>query len=162
MVSGSPVLIFIDLAILLAINQIAVLSKRFFIEKTALRNHTDHTSVNRSKGHGSVCTTSLSRIHRHLHLYCRTPPTSLRSDNAQKPAQINGGTDTKTMPASQAKGQCAGNTLNTLILANRSGKHTHHAWPILSLFKNTSVSTSFIHPSPHKQSKTIQGKVCRG
>ena len=36
-----------------------------------------------------------------------------------KHAQINGGTDSKTLPASKVKGQCAGNTPNTLILANR-------------------------------------------
>ena len=36
-----------------------------------------------------------------------------------KPAQINGGRDTKTVPASNIKGQCAGKTPNTLILAYR-------------------------------------------
>ena len=36
-----------------------------------------------------------------------------------KPAQLNGGTDTKTVPASKIKGKCAGNTPETLILANR-------------------------------------------
>ena len=34
----------------------------------------------------------------------------------QKPPQINSETDTKTMPASKTEGQCACNTLNTLIL----------------------------------------------
>ena len=39
---------------------------------------------NRSKGHGSGCTTALSGMHRHLnHVYCRTPPTSLCMDNTQ-------------------------------------------------------------------------------
>mgnify|MGYP001799878469 CR=1 FL=1 len=37
-----------------------------------------------------------------------------------KPAQINSGTDSKTVPASKIKGQCAGNTPNTLNLANRT------------------------------------------
>mgnify|MGYP001798058788 CR=1 FL=1 len=36
-----------------------------------------------------------------------------------KPTQINCGVDSKTVPASKIKGQCAGNTPNTLILANR-------------------------------------------
>ena len=35
-----------------------------------------------------------------------------------KPAQINSGTDSKTVPTSKIKGQCAGNTPNTSILAN--------------------------------------------
>ena len=35
----------------------------------------------------------------------------------KKPAQLNGGMDTKTVPASNTKGKCAGNTPNTLILA---------------------------------------------
>ena len=34
-------------------------------------------------------------------------------------AQINGGTDTKEVPASKTKGQYAGNISITLILANR-------------------------------------------
>ena len=36
-----------------------------------------------------------------------------------KPVQLNGGTDTKTVPASKIKGQCSDNTPNTLILANK-------------------------------------------
>ena len=36
-----------------------------------------------------------------------------------KPAQLNGVTDSKTVPASKIKGQCTGNTTNTLIVANR-------------------------------------------
>ena len=37
-----------------------------------------------------------------------------------KPSQINSGTDSKTVHASKIiKGQCADNTPNTLILANR-------------------------------------------
>ena len=36
------------------------------------------------KGHGSGCTTALSRMHCHLYrVYCLTPPTSLCSDNTQ-------------------------------------------------------------------------------
>ena len=34
-------------------------------------------------------------------------------------AQIDNGTDTKTVPASKIKGQCTGDTPYTLILANR-------------------------------------------
>ena len=65
----------------------------------------------RSKGHGSGCTTTLSRMHHYLHcLYCWTPPTSLYSDNTQTPPQINNGTDPKTGPASKIKSQCACNT----------------------------------------------------
>ena len=46
-----------------------------------------------------------------------------------KPAQINSGTDSKTVPASKVKAQCTGNTPDTLIIANRprsevySGEH---------------------------------------
>ena len=36
-----------------------------------------------------------------------------------KPAQLKGGMDTETVPASKTKSKCAGNTPNTLILANR-------------------------------------------
>ena len=75
---------------------------------------------NRSKGHGSGCTTALSGMHRYLYrVHCLTPPASLCSDNTQNLlSSINGGTDTKTVPASKAKGNCAGNTPDTLILAN--------------------------------------------
>ena len=39
---------------------------------------------NRSKGHGSGCTTALSGMHRYLYrVYCLTPPTSRGSDNTQ-------------------------------------------------------------------------------
>ena len=68
---------------------------------------------NRSKGHGSGCTTAPQR---------NAPLSLLRvlSNTAHhtKPAQLYGGTDTK-MPASKTKGKCAGNTPNTFILANR-------------------------------------------
>ena len=40
----------------------------------------------------------------------------------KKPAQLNGGMDTKTVPASKTKGKCAGNTPNTSILANAERK----------------------------------------
>ena len=39
---------------------------------------------NKGKGHGSGCITALSGVHRYLYcVYCRTPPTSLYSDNTQ-------------------------------------------------------------------------------
>ena len=48
---------------------------------------------NRSQGHGSGCTTALSGMYCYL-----TQHTSLRRDT--KPAQINSGVDTKTVPQS--------------------------------------------------------------
>ena len=42
-----------------------------------------------------------------------------------KPAHTNGGTDTKTVPASKTKGECACNTPNTLILANGAEHKIH-------------------------------------
>ena len=39
-----------------------------------------------------------------------------------KPAQINGGTDNKTVPTSKAKGQCAGSTPNTIAFIWHSCK----------------------------------------
>ena len=78
------------------------------------------TTLDSFKGHGSGCKTALSVTHcHHYRVYCLTPPTSLCSDNTQNLHQINGGTDTKTVPTTKTKGQCAGNTPNTLILANR-------------------------------------------
>ena len=39
---------------------------------------------NKSKSHGSGCTTSISRMHRYLYcVYCLTPSTSLCNDNRQ-------------------------------------------------------------------------------
>ena len=69
----------------------------------------------RSKGHGSGCTTAYSGMHRYLY---RVYSLSVQWQHT-KPAQLNGGTDTKTVPASKTKGKYAGNTPNTLILANR-------------------------------------------
>ena len=43
-----------------------------------------------------------------------------------KPKQLNDGTDSKSVPASKIKGQCAGNeSSNTLILAHRSWSSIH-------------------------------------
>ena len=73
------------------------------------------TDQNFCKGSGSGCTAAP------LSLPCVLSNTAHLSVQWQytKPAQINGGTDTKTVPASKTKGQCAGNTPNTSILANR-------------------------------------------
>ena len=74
----------------------------------------------RSKGHGSGCTTALSGMHRYLYcVYWSNTARLLVQWQHTKPAQLNSGTDTKTVPASKTKGKCAGNTPNTLILANR-------------------------------------------
>ena len=66
----------------------------------------------RSKGHGSGGTTAIFPVCIVLH---RPPPCA----EFTKLAQINGRTDSKTVPASKIKGQCAGNAPNILIVANR-------------------------------------------
>ena len=80
----------------------------------------------RSKGHGSGWTTALSRMHRYLYLLSNTARLLVQWQHT-KPAQLlNRGTDTKTVPASKTKGKCAGNTPNTLILANRPRNDTYY------------------------------------
>ena len=75
----------------------------------------------RSKGHGSGFTMTLSGIHRYLYrMHCLIPPPSLAQRQYTKPAQINCGTDSTTVPASKIKGNCAGNTSKTLIIATRT------------------------------------------
>ena len=85
---------------------------------------------NGSKGPGSGCTTALSGMHRYLYrVYRLTPPTSLCSDNTPA-AQINGEADIKAVATSKSKRQSAGNTPNTLILANR--QRSNHAYKLIA------------------------------
>ena len=79
-------------------------------------------------------------MHHYLYrVYCRTPPQWQHT----KPAQLNGGTDTK-MPASQTKGKCAGNTPNTLILANRTRSAILQIIPVISGCLAVSVDAPLI------------------
>ena len=76
--------------------------------------------LKRSKGYGSGCTTALSGMHRCLyHVYCLAPPTSLCSYCTQNPHRSTVEWIPKHLPTSKTKGKCAGNTPNTLILANK-------------------------------------------
>ena len=79
----------------------------------------------RTKSHGSGCTTALSGNNRYLYrVYHLTPPIipscavtthKTRTDQQWK----HGGTESTIVPKSKIKGQCVGNTPNTLIIDNR-------------------------------------------
>ena len=77
---------------------------------------TDLLLFNRSKGHGGDFTTALNGMHRYLLILVLSNTAHLPVQGQYtKPAQINSGTDTKTVQASMIEGQCAGDTPNTLI-----------------------------------------------
>ena len=80
----------------------------------------DANNISVSKGHGSGRLYNSPQRNAPPYLPCVLSNTAHLPVpwKFTKPAQINGGTDTKTVPASKTKGQCAGNTPNTLILAN--------------------------------------------
>ena len=79
-------------------NRSYIVSFIFDISSAALSAVTNYLLFYKSKGHARGCTTALRGMHSFLYcMYCLTSP-SLCSDNPQKPARINSGTDCNTMP----------------------------------------------------------------
>ena len=88
-------------------------------------------------------------VHAPLLLPCVLSNTAHLSEQWQytKPAQINSGTDTKTVPASKTKGQCVRNTPYTLILANRV-RSSEYAVSIYQLWARSVLVWRFVSCSP--------------